>query len=533
MIDIWLLLIVGLLLSTKNHVCASYGFRVKRLATVTTRGAGNWQSPVKCVTKEEFDLCIRYNIYSRYKKECKPVCPPPLPPPPPPCQYPYPPPTVVSPALYPLCTSAPDPPFPAPAFVYNAPRKDARERGVAIAEEEELTLCDNCESEYHVWQYDVANNRYVLIKQFGKTILTTARTKKELNFKCDPVPSGINFCFLLMQSINVLIKALTESGNCIDGDMTILTLSNDPLKVSSLQVKDVILGLKDGKVSECNVLAVYPTNSDGVTYEGFTQDHLIVYGNDTVAIAGQKGEGKKGPIYTLMTDCDATYNTNGDLFTPISAAFCPQMPWADYFAVLSAIRKVMAKTGNFWFDLKVYYDNPSDPLYSNFMEALPELCRETLQCSKYKKCDQFEKTSSNFFTLHLNPTELEIVQKAFPNLGSDLSVDGTISAAVLENPTATGLLWQGILLLAVVTVILIGMFLVADNNLAINKFYRILLFFVSLAKYIGSVAFFLWRFLTTKPSIKVENDAQKDQMIVEEAVVLEIGSIYPTTTNDE
>ena len=264
----------------------------------------------------------------------------------------------------------------------------------------------------------------------------------------------------VMQAINIIttiidIVAVILS-SCIDGGMTLPSLYNGLMNVSSLQVGDIILGAKNANMEKswCKVLAVYPVNSNGVTFGGFTYDHLIVdnpYKNGTdasVVIAGQRGQENKGPIYTLMTDCDATYNSDGNLFTPISSAFCPNMPWMDYLAVMSAIRKVMAKTGNFWFDLSVYYDNPSDPNYPSFLAALPEMCRETLQCSKYGNCEQFEKTSSQFMLLHLNPAELSIVQKVFPNMGNNGdSLTGTLTDAVLGDPAATGS-WNGILIIA-------------------------------------------------------------------------------------
>eukprot|EP01037_Dinobryon_pediforme_P029965 gene29965-33835_t len=101
----------------------------------------------------------------------------------------------------------------------------------------------------------------------------------------------------------------------------------------------------------------------------------------------------------------------------------------DNFAVMSAIRKVMAKTGNFWFDLNVNYDNPSDPNYPSFRAALPEICRMTLRCSNCGKCEP----SSQFMLLPLNSTELNVVQKVLPNMGTNGdSLTGTLTGAVLE-----------------------------------------------------------------------------------------------------
>jgi hypothetical protein len=268
----------------------------------------------------------------------------------------------------------------------------------------------------------------------------------------------------LISVVNTIIDTVKAIlANCIDGDMLLPMYPDGKMKVSSLQVGDMILGAKSTNIEDswCKVLAVYPVNSDGVTFGGFTYDHLIVdnpFNNGTslsVTIAGQLGEEKKGPIYTLMTDCDATYNDNGDLFTPISSAFCPDMPWADYLEVMGAIRKVMAKTGFFWFNLDVYYDNPADPNYPSYLGALPEMCHQTLQCSQTGDCKKFEETSSQFMLLHLKADELAAVQKVFPNLGNSDSVQGTLTAAVLGS-TDSANSWQSILLAGVVAIIVLG-----------------------------------------------------------------------------
>ena len=233
---------------------------------------------------------------------------------------------------------------------------------------------------------------------------------------------------------------------CIDGELAVPALGKGDVKVSSLQVGDKILGISnENKTQEwCTVQAKFKTNDNASTFDGFTPNHLLIYDqyydisgfqhNDTVvSYAGKYGKESHGAIYSLMTDCDATYSTEGDLFTPISSTFCPAMPWSDYLSIMAAIRRIAEKTGYFWFDLAVYYNNKEDAVYnSSFIEALPELCNETLQCSKYQSCERFEKVAFNFVTLHLNQSKLDIVQNAFPNIGNfDPSLHGgTLSATV-------------------------------------------------------------------------------------------------------
>jgi hypothetical protein len=319
------------------------------------------------------------------------------------CQYPIPAPTTDNPAQFALCVNAPAPPYSATSS--------------------------------QSWIYDAANNVYKLYQLYQKV--------KQL-----------------IDVVTAIIEILAVS-SCIDGQMTVPTPNNGDVQVSSLQVNDIILGTNanNSQRAQCKVLAVYPVNSSATTYGGFTADHLIVQkGGAVVSVAGQSGLKNTGTIYTLMTDCDATYNSNGDLFTPISSAFCPELPWTDYLLVMAAIRAVLAKTGSFWFNLDVYYDNPQDPNYPAFLRALPEICNQTLQCTKYENCQKFENTFSQFVNLHLKSTELRVVHKAFPNLGSsDLSLPGTLTAAVLFNSQSSPRSRNLFFIAGVVAVLLIGL----------------------------------------------------------------------------
>ena len=242
--------------------------------------------------------------------------------------------------------------------------------------------------------------------------------------------------------------ASTSFSGCLDGDMQLETLSRGRVKISSLKEGEFIRGVKTTITtpSWCNITAIFPVIGNASTFGGFTPDHFIVFdknvngtsngfndANTFVSGAGKKGYEKIGPIYTLVTDCDAAYNSNGQLFTPISSTFCPAISWSDYLPIMAAIRQVMAKIGpegKFLFNLDVYYNNPSDPNYPNFKDALPKLCAATLQCSRDNDCDNFESGWSQFFQLHLKPTQLQVLQQVFPNMGLSGQLDGTLTAAV-------------------------------------------------------------------------------------------------------
>ena len=247
--------------------------------------------------------------------------------------------------------------------------------------------------------------------------------------------------------VEIHVDVKVEMDFCLDGDMMVKTFEKGDVKVSSLIVGDRILGVKNQKMDEawCEVEALYLSNNNGTTFGGFTEGHLLVYSESSsvdataiVAPAGRSSSKKMGPIYSLLTECDAAFNVQGDLFTPTSRVVCPSMVWSDFLTVLSGFRRIMEKTGTFWFDNTAFYDNHADPLNNGSLVAnLPELCIETLKCTKEKNCDKFESLADNFLRFHLRPKELDIVQNVFPNMGHlSSSIDGTLSGTIngVANP---------------------------------------------------------------------------------------------------
>lgn len=155
-------------------------------------------------------------------------------------------------------------------------------------------------------------------------------------------------------------------------------------------------------------------------------------------MAGTNGKFKPGALYDLLTDCDATYNAQGTLFTPTSGDVCPTLPWTDYATVLGGFRSVMVKTGPFWSDVQFYHDNATYTRYGgSYKGALHDLCLETLQCAKLKSCDQFEYYANSFLRSHLRSDKLAEILSIFPRLGSISTtgiangyLPGTLSATV-------------------------------------------------------------------------------------------------------
>ena len=206
------------------------------------------------------------------------------------------------------------------------------------------------------------------------------------------------------------------------------------IKVSQLFEGDVIRGIKgpDRTPAWCKVEAVFlvPRSENQTTYDGFTNSHMVV--DSTVHAYGMKGEVRTGPVYTLATDCDASVNVAGQAFTPISTAFCPhELSWSDYLTLIAAVRRATNRAGNFWYNLNVYHDNDTAK-FPHWMDQLPVICQELLQCSQKGRCQEFENVVAEFVHDHLNEQYVEVVERVFPNMGGDVDKEqaGTMTEVV-------------------------------------------------------------------------------------------------------
>ncbi|PFX19938.1 uncharacterized protein LOC111337528 [Stylophora pistillata] len=238
-----------------------------------------------------------------------------------------------------------------------------------------------------------------------------------------------------MQSISLLLSALllltssmyTRGGvlDCVSGEMQAKEQTKGHLSVSQLTVGDVIQGVKGAERAPawCKVKAVYPLphNETRTTYDGFTDTHMVV--DETVHQYGvrQNGTVRIGPVYTLATDCDASVNSAGQVFTPINNGLCPfELSWDEYLTLITAIRRVANRTGYFWFDLSAYHDNDS-AMVPYWGMQLSAICRSFMQCAREDHCQEFEIIMERFVHEYLNKEYVEIVERVFPNIGGEVS----------------------------------------------------------------------------------------------------------------
>ena len=221
---------------------------------------------------------------------------------------------------------------------------------------------------------------------------------------------------------------------CVSGKMRVEEKFKGNVSVSQLSEGDFIRGINgaEKKSAWCKVEAIFqvPNSQNRTTYDGFTADHMVIDG--TVYPYGNKGEVQVGPIYTLATDCDASVNSAGQAFTPISTAFCPhELSWSEYLSVIAAVRRFTNRAGYFWYDLNSYHNNET-AVVPRWGDQLPTICLEILRCSREDKCQEFEDVMNEFIHDHLNKEYVVVVEQVFPNMGGDVSKQqaGTITEMV-------------------------------------------------------------------------------------------------------
>ena len=221
------------------------------------------------------------------------------------------------------------------------------------------------------------------------------------------------------------------------------------LRVSELSEGDVIFGVTGIQQTPawCKVLAVFPGpgGKNRTTHDGFTAEHMVVT-SSRVHAYGKRGLVQSGPVYSLVTECDATINVAGQAFSPISTAFCPrELTWSEYIILMSAIRRFTNHTQYFWFDPSAYHDNET-AMIPRWGDQLHQICQYLLQCLREYRCQPFEDVMKEFVHGHLNKEYMEIVERAFPNMGGDVSKQqaGTITEVVRPQESSHTILFSAL-----------------------------------------------------------------------------------------
>ena len=267
----------------------------------------------------------------------------------------------------------------------------------------------------------------------------------------------------------------TNKKSCVSGEMQVEKQTKGVVRVSQLSNGDFIRGIMgaDRIPAWCKVEAVYEvrTNRPNVTtYDGFTEDHLVL-GDNSVRQYGKNGKAKETALYTLATECDAAVNAAGQAFTPISTAFCPhEMSWSEYLTLIAAIRRVTSRTGYFWYYIDAFHDNKTAKV-PYWMAMLHDICTELLRCAREGRCQTFEKLTEEFVREHLNQEYVGMVESAFPNMGGDVdkSEDGTFTEVVRPQGKSHTLLFFALGSAMVVILIIIIIAVLVYIHTRVNK----------------------------------------------------------------
>ena len=216
--------------------------------------------------------------------------------------------------------------------------------------------------------------------------------------------------------IPLLNPSSAHSG--VSGEMRVEEKFKGHIRVSQLSEGDTIRGIKgaDRIPAWCKVEAVDPVphGENHTTYDGFTKSHMVV--DNTVHPYGTNGRVRKGPVFSLATDCDAAVNSAGQAFTPISSLLCPlQLSWSEYLPLIAAIRQAILLVDNFWHNLNVYHANETKEM-PDWSDQLHDVCSEILQCKRdhHAKCQTFEKVMEKFVREHLSKGHVKDIH--IPNM---------------------------------------------------------------------------------------------------------------------
>lgn len=270
-------------------------------------------------------------------------------------------------------------------------------------------------------------------------------------------PRGIHTQITVNGDVNIHI-------HCVSGEMQVEELTKGTIAVSQLSNGDIIRGVRgaDRVHGWCRVEVVDPREGNDITYDGFTEGHMVI-DSDTVRAYGKKGNTTRSRLYTLATECDAAVNAAGQAFTPISTAFCPhELSWSQYLPLMAAIRRVTSRTGYFWYFSDAYFNNETARV-PEWKNMLHDMCTQLLRCAREGQCQRFEKVVEEFVHEHLNPKYRVIVDHMFPNIGGDVerSETGTITELVRPQKKSNALLFLAVgSAIAIVLIIVAAAFFV-------------------------------------------------------------------------
>ena len=252
-----------------------------------------------------------------------------------------------------------------------------------------------------------------------------------------------------------LIPLLTPSAarGGVSGEMQVEEKIKGVVSVAQLSEGDIIRGITgiDQTPDWCMVEAVISLSQEQTTYDGFTENHMVV--DATVHPHGTKGKQRRGQVFTLATQCDAAVNSVGQAFTPISTLLCPlELSWDEYLPLIAAVQQTTLLTDTFWYILNVYRNNETAGALDS---SDYDVCSELLQCTRegQSKCKTFEEVMDSFVREHLNKKREKNMEIAFPDMSNndddaitDVNNTGRRHRLLLLSSIGTAMVVMGLIL---------------------------------------------------------------------------------------
>ena len=248
-----------------------------------------------------------------------------------------------------------------------------------------------------------------------------------IKFYLELISFGIRMKLLLRFIALIPLLSPTNAYSGVSGEMQVEERIKGLVSVAQLSEGDVIRGITgtDQTPDWCRVEAVIPLSQDQTTYDGFTENHIVVDDSGSVHPYGTKGKLREGPVFTLVTECDAAVNSAGQAFTPLNTLLCPiELSWDEYLPLIAAVRQAMLLTDNFWYSLNEYHDNETAGVLD---WSDHDVCSELVECTRKGRtqCKTFEEVMERFVRDHLNKKHVKNVEQAFPDMSDNDTDDIT------------------------------------------------------------------------------------------------------------
>ena len=237
-----------------------------------------------------------------------------------------------------------------------------------------------------------------------------------------PLKEVLNDCWeSILGSLLIVVKISISFSSCISADTLIQTRERGIIKAGMVQKGEMIGGRNEtGSDVWCTVIS-QAWHGTGYVSGNFTPDHFMVEigkdGKKRIMTNGNTHPRRLASLVNIATDCDMAQTADGQLFTPFSTSFCPDLSWTNYLDVLWAIRTLTRKEElSFLWDPNVWHDNASHA----FFPAIRRLCSSIVTCIHNKECAPFQNTVDQILDSNLEPTKKELVTSSWPS-SSDMA----------------------------------------------------------------------------------------------------------------